>query len=187
MVVLVNFKDSPPQWLAATNLRVLPPSSSQDGKLSKNLSKGKPASQLMIVLCCVCVSSGAMIAVGLKPTRDESRHWDALKGIVVSNRQDSSSTQPPVLQASHHPKDTSIIRHVSGYDYFEATDGVGPAPPSSLVRQSLQPTSLRQMSVQSYKTDKATGRNQAIRTELKPDLWKLAVNSIRASTKVSQD
>lgn len=135
-----------------------------------------------------------MVAVGLRPTREEGRHWDAMKANVLSNisettpfSQDTSIT----IRASHHPKDTPLVRHLSGRDFSsiitpaEETDGGGPLTPPSFVGG---PVSLpaRQASVRSFRPEKNTGRNQAIPGELKPDLWKLAVNSIKASSMLSK-
>lgn len=124
------------------------------------------------------------MAVGLKPTREESRHWDAVKANVLSNL-DPNTT----LQASHHPKDTRLVRHISGRGFSipaEEPDG-GPSIPPSFIGRPISVPSVptRQMSVHSYKSDKITGRKQALPMELKPDLWKLAGNSIRAMTRFS--
>ena len=135
------------------------------------------------------ISSNTLVVVGLRPTREESRHWDAVKGIVLNKLQeDSPQSQDVVIQASHSTKDTPLIRHVSGYDFSSAIpvpsvvepDG-GAAPQPSLARRVTSVSgsvSGRQMSV------RATGRSQVIPLEPKPDIWKLAFNSIRSLSKV---
>ena len=131
------------------------------------------------------IYSNTLVAVGLRPTREESRHWDAVKGIVLNKLQeDSSQNQDVMIQASHSAKDTPLIRHVSGYDFSSAIlapsvvepDG-GAAPQPFLARKATS-VSGRQMSV------RATGRSQVIPMEPKPDIWKLAFNSIRTLSKV---
>ncbi len=136
----------------------------------------------------MCVCSNTMVAVGLRPTREEARHWDAIKGIVLDNKApQSDSNEPSVfIQASHRPKDTPLMRHVSGRDFSSTlsrmeTDGAAPLSPSFLGRPVSVPS--RQMSVRKW--DKATGRSQVLPKidELKPDLWKLAFNSLRATSR----
>ena len=63
---------------------------------------------------CVCLCSNTLVAVGLRPTKEEARHWDAIKGIVLDNKRlPSQSTEPDVLiQASHRPKDTPLVRQL---------------------------------------------------------------------------
>lgn len=122
------------------------------------------------------------MAVGLRPTRQESRHWDAVKGIVLSKLQESAPTPQDsnvLIQASHHPKDTPLVRHVSGHAFSVEPDG-GPMSPGSFIGRPMGVPSGRQMSVRSYRPAKATGRNQVIPMDPKPDLWKVAVNSVRA-------
>lgn len=134
-----------------------------------------------------CLFSNALVAVGLRPTREEGRHWDAVKGIVLDNK--SSSTEQPdgsIIQRSHRLKDTPLVRHVSGRDFSSTLsrieeDGGAPIPPSPAFVGRPASISSRQMSVR--RVDRATGRNQALPLDqLKPDLWKLAYNSIRATS-----
>lgn len=138
----------------------------------------------MVALLLV-LSSNTLVAVGLRPTREEGRHWDAVKGIVINNK--STSTDQPdssIIQRSHKLKDTPLVRHVSGRDFSTTlsrleTDGGAPTPSAFIGRpESL---SSRQMSVR--RTDRTTGRSQVLPLDqLKPDLWKLAYNSIRATS-----
>ena len=132
--------------------------------------------------------SNTLVAVGLRPTREEGRHWDAIKGIMLNNKQSSGAAaqqEPSVLiQASHRPKDTPLVRHLSGRDFSSTlarveTDGA-PVSPSFVGRPVSIPA--REMSVN--KVDKTTGRSQVLPLDqLKPDLWKLAFNSVRASSR----
>ena len=162
----------------------------------------------MLLFC-----SGTLTAVGLKPTRGEGRHWDALKANVLSNISETTPLPPDAsitIQASHHPRDTPLIRHLSrrgitsvqpleevdAGDPFSPALSEGHAPsisvrrgPSMSVRRAASIGRTASISVgratsvsQQGSVYKATGRNQALPSELKPDLWKLAFNGIRATT-----
>lgn len=135
------------------------------------------------------------VAVGLKPTQSESRHWDIVKGLVLGKmeggeEEEEEETDGPEgspMRPSHHPRERSIISHMSRREFPSLsfrTAQPGVAGPDSFTQQlsRLSRRSVGQqqsMSVRSYKQDKCTGRNQAIHTELKPDLWKVVLNSIK--------
>ena len=51
-----------------------------------------------------------------------------------------------------------------------------------LTKQSLGPEQA--MSVRDFKQNKATGRNQAVNTNLRPDLWKVVYDSVKTLSKV---
>ena len=124
--------------------------------------------------------------MGLEPTEDEALHWDAIKGVMLgeltNDETDQTAPSQLTMQASHHPRDRSLLRHMSGYDFGRTETDGGRLFKSRLI--SVPSKRSRQMSVQSYRADKGTGRNQAMRVELKPDLWKLLFNSIQNVTKV---
>lgn len=125
-----------------------------------------------------------MVAVGLRPTREEGRHWDAVKGIVLDRKASIEQQDGGVIQRSHKLKDTPLVRHLSGRDFSSTLsrledDGTSPGTGRQASLSSRQLS--RQMSVR--KMDRATGRSQVLPLDqLKPDLWKLAYNSIRASS-----
>lgn len=126
--------------------------------------------------------------MGLKPTKDESRHWDAVKGIVLSQMQERAREQDetdggapgPVSMGTYHPaKDTHVVQHLARRDFkaTAAADSADTATKSVLHRHVSVPR--RQVSVSAYRPA-TSGRKQAVQTELKPDLWKVAFNSIRS-------
>lgn len=131
------------------------------------------------------------MAVGLRPTREEGRHWDAVKANVLSSISEEPQGSSITMQTSHRPKDRPLLRHLSRHGFTsilpplssEEVD-MGVSSPLSLHSQSGS-MPKRMASIHSYRVDRSTGRNQAVPSDLKPDLWKLAVNSIRASSMLS--
>ena len=122
-----------------------------------------------LVWCVVC--SGTLVAVGLKPTEDERRHWRLMEAY-----------------ASELDKKAAPAK--------EETDGITaasieaeplPYTPSMLMRQvtkySLRPEE-KIRSVKSIQQNKGTGRHQAVNTNLKPDLWRVVYDSLKTRTKV---
>ena len=130
------------------------------------------------------------VAVGLKPTRSESRHWDIVKGLVVGE-EGTDGAEGSFMQSSYHLRDRSIVRQMSRQLKFSALSSIAqpcvvPDAPYAMPQLSTCSTDQQQsmMSMPSYRLNKSTGRNHAICTELKPDLWKVLYNSIKAHGKV---
>lgn len=151
------------------------------------------------------VKSGALQFVGLKPSKEEKLHWDAVHESILVNRAGAAGAptlQPRMSTRSIRDPRGSIrdapVSHITRYPYSSVTadvpatsalgpekqrvasdDGdVSPAKPrhrdlSRIASRTVSEpgtATLRQASLY----NKGTGRNQAVRTELKPDLWKLA-------------
>ncbi len=137
----------------------------------------------------VLLFSNTLVAVGLRPTREEGRHWDAIKSVVLDNKPTPADQQDgSIIQCSHRPKDTPLVRHVSGRDFssvLSRVEGDGGAPTSPVFFGRPESVSSRQMSVR--RADKTTGRSQVLPLDhLKPDLWKLAFNTIRTTSVLSR-
>lgn len=111
--------------------------------------------------------SGTLRVVGLEPTAEERRHWEALTGTIRTHKQTGSVNIPSSLTA----RDAAAVAHITGRSIHRVTsveDGQ-----SSMTT----PTSVR-----GGVLNKGTGRNVAIKTELKPDLWKVAYQGVRQLT-----
>lgn len=77
----------------------------------------------------------------------------------------------------------------------DEADSALPGPPlaytpSLLMRQvtkySLGPPEQQVRSMRSLKQNKATGRNQAVNTNLRPDLWRVVYDTVRQRSKVEE-
>ncbi len=114
--------------------------------------------------------------VGLEPTAEEKRHWEALQGTIVTHKQSNTAFPMPgpmksslaPRKSSLTPRDAAAVRHVTGQSIHHVT----PGEYSPVV---TTPTSGTRGAV----FNKGTGRNLATKTQLKPDLWKVAYQSIR--------
>lgn len=104
--------------------------------------------------------------LGLEPTAEERRHWEALQGTILTRKQANTAAAASV-RSSLTPRDAAAVRHITGRSIHR----VAPGDSSPSV---TTPTGAREAVY-----NKGTGRNVAIKTELKPDLWKVAYQSVR--------
>ncbi len=126
---------------------------------------------LRTAYCC----SNTLVAVGLKPTEDEDRHWRLMEAFASEDEEEKDETD------GLSPKNRSFMMADSGPSE--------PYTPSLLMRQVTKHSLGRGQQVSKMKSirhDKSTGRNQAVNTNLRPDLWRVLYDSIKARTKVKK-
>ena len=123
-------------------------------------------SNIRIASLSLCYS-GMLRVVGLEPTAEEKRHWEALQGMVATTNISPQDMPDMAIRSSLTPKDAAAIRRITGHSIHRVTPGEA----SPIV---TTPTGVR-----GAVYNKGTGRNLAIKTQLKPDLWKVAYQSIR--------
>ena len=123
--------------------------------------------------------------MGLRPYDDENRHWVAVNHSIAVQHLKKKKTLPPkqkaelVRQSSITPKDSAVVRVLTGYN-------VRPAVPSSSPMTTPPPREETDFGLGGVvEADRefdarAAWKRSLIKTELKPDLWKVAYNSIKS-------
>lgn len=129
--------------------------------------------------------SGTLKFVGLRPYDDENRHWVAVNHSIAVQHLKDKKTLPPrhkaelVRQSSITAKESAAVRALTGYSVRAAV------PYSSLVPsptpQDETDFGLEDVVETEREFDaRAAWKRSVIKTELKPDLWKVAYNSIKS-------
>lgn len=151
--------------------------------------------------------SGTLKFVGIRPFDDEKRHWVALNtSIAVKQLEKNNELQPRQekelkRQTSITPKEAAAIKAITGHTIQTPATPLGPTSPQMTTPSPrvTTPTALeetdaggmvRQRSeVEPDFDPRATWRRVATlrKTELKPDLWKIAYNGIKSSVTAPRD
>ncbi len=108
--------------------------------------------------------------LGLEPTSEEKIHWEALQGTILTrNQANTAAAAAGPVYSSLTPRDAAAVRHITGRSIHRVTPGDG-SPSVTIPAPTGQRGSVY---------NKGTGRNIAIKTQLKPDLWKVAYQRVR--------
>ena len=148
--------------------------------------------------------SGTLKFVGLRPFDDEKRHWVALNtSITLQQLKDNKKLHPRQeeelkRQTSITPKEAAAIKAISGHSIQTPHVPVSPAVTTPSPRVTTPPAVeetdaggvARQRSEvePDFNAREAWRRAATLRkTELKPDLWKVAYKSIKDSVTAPRD
>ena len=148
--------------------------------------------------------SGTLKFVGLRPFDDEKRHWVALNtSIALQQLKDDKELHPRQKeelkrQTSITPKEAAAIKAISGHSIQTPHAPTSPAVTTPSPRVTTPPTVeetdaggvARQRSEvePDFNAREAWRRAATLRkTELKPDLWKVAYKSIKDSVTAPRD
>ena len=159
---------------------------------------------LSLTLTLTLSFSGTLKFVGLRPFDDEKRHWVALNtSIALQQLKDNQELHPRQeeelkRQTSITPKEAAVIKAISGHSIRTPLGPTSPALTTPSPRITTPPILeetdgggvVRQRSVVEPDFDaRAAWRRAATlrKTELKPDLWKVAYNSIKSSVTAPRD
>ena len=136
------------------------------------------------------VHSGTLKFVGLRPYDDENRHWVALNtSIALQQLKDKKELQPRQRaelerQTSITPQEAAAIKAIAGHSI--RTPVTGPTSPwittpSPREQVDFGGVARQRSGVEPGFDARATWKRGLKKTELKPDLWKVAYNSIKSS------
>ena len=128
--------------------------------------------------------SGTLKFVGLRPFDDENRHWVAVNhSIAVQQLKDNKTLQPRQKaklerESSITARESAAVRALTGYSIRTTHPSIGglrspvttPSPVEEVDFGLAEP---------SHEFDARAAWKRVRNTELKPDLWKLAYNSLK--------
>ena len=148
--------------------------------------------------------SGTLKFVGLRPFDDEKRHWVALNtSIALQQLKDKKELHPRQeeelkRQTSITPKEAAVIKAISGHSIQTPHVPISPAVTTPSPRVTTPPAveetdaggvARQRSEVEPDFDARAAWRRAATlrKTELKPDLWKVAYKSIKDSVTAPRD
>ena len=132
------------------------------------------------------IYSGTLKFVGLRPYDDENRHWVAVNhSIAVQHLKDKKPLRTKqkaelVRQSSITAKESAAVRALTGYNVRAAGPPTATSPLTTPSPREEPDFGMVGVAEAEREFDARAAWKRGVRkTELKPDLWKVAYNSIK--------